>query len=143
MGTNDSECCPGRPGRLSAVRIFHSRSSIYSVVVLARGWRAFNCPKRRCPNRAGSQPTRIGCGRSWLVPDFPRTSWASCRLESVRARPGRLSARSYRFQSKSTFYGAFLWARRVLNSKNGGFRPGQMRCKRDMEPVSRWKSWIS
>jgi type IV pilus assembly protein PilY1 len=43
----------------------------------------------------------------------------------VRARPGRLSALSVSL-CKSDLYGAFVWARGPLNTKNGGFRPGQI-----------------
>jgi hypothetical protein len=42
----------------------------------------------------------------WLLPLFVTT---------VRARPGRLSALRV-FLCKSVFYGAFVWARRALNS---------------------------
>jgi hypothetical protein len=47
-------------------------------------------------------------------------------FDSVRARPGRLSALSVS-HSKSLLYGAFVWARRALNIPNDGFRPGQIR----------------
>jgi hypothetical protein len=42
----------------------------------------------------------------------------------VRARPGRLSARSVS-QRKSFLYGAFIWERRALTAQTGGFRHGQ------------------
>jgi hypothetical protein len=45
-------------------------------------------------------------------------------VPTVRARPGRLRARSI-LHSKLLLHGAFLWARRRLTGQNGGFRPGQ------------------
>ena len=42
--------CPGRPGRLSGLSVFHSKSVLYGAFVWAR--RALNDPKRRFPARA-------------------------------------------------------------------------------------------
>ena len=42
--------CPGPPGRLSALTVFHSKSFLYGAFVWAR--RALTSPKRRFPARA-------------------------------------------------------------------------------------------
>jgi glutamate/tyrosine decarboxylase-like PLP-dependent enzyme len=62
------------------------------------------------------------------IPEFdfalPGVTSMSCDTVRGGVLPGRLSAISV-FRSKSFLYGGFVWARRALNSKNAGFRPGQ------------------
>jgi hypothetical protein len=48
------------------------------------------------------------------------------RIAGLLGLPGRLSGLRI-FHSNSVLYAAFLWVRRALKSKNGGFRPGQRR----------------
>jgi hypothetical protein len=45
-----TKICPGRPGRLSAIRVFLCRSVLYGTFVWAR--RVLNRQKRRFPARA-------------------------------------------------------------------------------------------
>ena len=56
-----------------------------------------------------SSPLREG--RDWAE----RADTATVPLSTVRARPGRLSALSISY-SKSSLYGAFVWARRALDN---------------------------
>jgi hypothetical protein len=53
-----------RPGRLSALRVFHIKSTLYGAFVWAR--RALNSPKRRFPARAAR-----GAGRHRRADDLP------------------------------------------------------------------------
>jgi hypothetical protein len=53
---------PGRPGRLSALSVFHSKSVLYGAFVWAR--RALNNPKRRFPARAVT-PIGVAPGSSF------------------------------------------------------------------------------
>jgi hypothetical protein len=95
---------------------------------------------------AAPPPTKPGAssppreGRDWAE----RADTATVPLSAVRARPGRLSALSIS-HSKSGLYGAFVWARRALNSQKTAVSGASCRrlfgllftyyCKRLLVPV--------
>ena len=58
----NSTCCPGPPGRLSAISVFLSKSVFYGVFVWAR--RALNSQRRRFPARAVVCVEPHRCGRA-------------------------------------------------------------------------------
>jgi hypothetical protein len=104
------------------------------------GWRASTgglvCPSPRARPRLGGRaspdlpPARpVAVEAAPAPPDAVLVAalrragiCADCSL--CPGPPGRLSALSV-FLCKSFFYGAFVWARRRLTAKIGGFRPGQ------------------
>ena len=90
----------------------------YAAVIMAEA------PPGRYPNDTFVVGLNVSTATQVANRTF-RFGYKMASLETVRARPGRLSARSV-FHSKSGLCGTFVWARRARTAQNGGFRPGQM-----------------
>ena len=100
--------CPGRPGRLSALSVFHSKSVLYGAFVWAR--RALNRQKRRFSARAAtadagvtaaahSDPLFVALHRQGVEKEYVRCDFGGhgCGLVEGWGRPAMawLAERQY------------------------------------------------